>query len=275
MCKAPLGDCVAEINSTQHEILKGAPHQSFGYYHGPISEEANKLNGLLVRRARYVGEVDSKRQYEEANLVKHLPGLEHRLKEYSVMLAWVASRAVQRAVDPVRTWLKSTSKTGDTAVVHVRRGDKLASPRWCPVEVDRATSPANIAKTLARAGVLRGSSVYIMTNEAHPSHFDDLSTKWGYAWRVAAHFPHLSKLVAGCREAASSGKICENYFLFWVENHIMLSVDANRRIPTIMTKLQRTPSPFYLPHDFWLMRDFWNTSGCDRGMTRAPHTSSG
>ena len=107
-----------------------------------------------------------------------------------------------------------------------------------------------------------------MTNEANLSHFDDLSIKWGYAWRVAAQFPHLASLVDGCRDEDSEGKMCENYFLFWIENHIMLSVDINRRIPTIMTKQQRIPSPFYLPHDFWLMRDFWNTSGCDRGRTR-------
>ena len=78
----------------------------------------------------------------------------------------------------------------------------------------------------------------------------------------------LASLVDGCRDEDSEGKMCENYFLFWIENHIMLSVDINRRIPTIMTKQQRIPSPFYLPHDFWLMRDFWNTSGCDRGRTR-------
>ena len=270
VCKTTLDNCVAELDLDQHELLKRAPHQTFSYYQGPVSPEANKRHGLLVRRAKLLGHYSNskKKRFEQSNLVKHLPGLDPQGSPYTVTLNYKPSRAIELAVEPVTAWLKSTTMTGDAAVIHVRRGDKVTSPRWCPEEVDRATSSANIAKMLAQAGVLRGSSVYIMTNEANLSHFDDLSIKWGYTWRVAAQFPHLASLVDGCRDEDSEGKMCENYFLFWIENHIMLSVDINRRIPTIMTKQQRIPSPFYLPHDFWLMRDFWNTSGCDRGRTR-------
>jgi len=148
--------------------------------------------------------------------------------------------------------------TGEIAIVHVRRGDKITNKKYCPKEMRMATSPDHIAKVLKRVGLTGGSAIYVMTDETDFNHFNSLITEYNYTLATNAHFFHLHNLIAGCQQSTlkqqthgdeSMGALCENYLLFAIEKEIMLSVPKKYRIVTL-------PRRDFEHNQNYLMQDF-------------------
>ena len=106
-------------------------------------------------------------------------------------VAAVAAREIlgssgRPALEVVVDRLWALSKTGVAAVVHCRRGDKITNSKYCPAQMDKATSPARIAEVLDQSGIKPGSAIYIMSNELNLAHFDPLRDVYGYHFLTQA-----------------------------------------------------------------------------------------
>jgi len=187
---------------------------------------------------------------ESTALVRKLPGFAQTMQAYQLRLNLRPPDHVARAVPPVMQWLKEESTTGRLAVVHVRRGDKITNKKYCPREMQLATSPTHIAKVLAQAGVPGGSAVYIMSDETDLNHFRPLTETHGYAIATNVHFDHLHALLEGCSAVgAQRGLPCENYLLFAIEKEILNAVPSLQRVVTL-PRHDLAHNPHYLMQDF-------------------------
>ena len=110
------------------------------------------------------------------------------IDHYRLVASFVASDKVLGAVPSVLDRLRALSKTGVAAVVHCRRGDKITNSKYCPAQMDKATSPARIAEVLDQSGIKPGSAIYIMSNEPNLAHFDPLRDVYGYHFLTQAVF---------------------------------------------------------------------------------------
>ena len=132
--------------------------------------------------------------------------------------------------------------------MHCRRGDKVKlnhlHNKYCPIQMDAATSPPHVAAVLRQAGVEPGSAVHVMSDDRNLSHFEPLESVYGYPLLTYAAFPHLADLVAGCDSDDESG-YCENYLLFAIENEIMLSFPPKLRFLTL-PKVEPSANPLWL-----------------------------
>ncbi|KAH8050600.1 hypothetical protein JL722_11254 [Aureococcus anophagefferens] len=196
-------------------------------YHDGAAPTLNAAPGLLQRRP------GPKKNHvsDSLNLFRKLPDLTDFLARHRLVATLAASDTVLDAVPPVAARLKALSTTGRVAVVHCRRGDKLERAKYCPAQMDRATSPERIAALLAEFGVEPGSSVYLMSNDRNLTHFAPLATAFGYPFLTQVDFPHLAALLAAC--GGGGGGLCENSMLYAMENEIMRSVPRKYRFVTL------------------------------------------
>lgn len=285
-CSGALSDCVAEVSDEQLRALLTVPHVSISYRNGTVSRALNKKPGLLVRGPILARPGESSRvdDRDRVGLVRRLPGLGGFLSSHRLKLVTRAPRSIRDSVAPVVRWLDSNTKTRKTAVVHVRRGDKIRNAKYCPKEMIRATSPEHIANVLGRAGIPAGSAIYVMTDEADRNHFAPLVRDFGYVVSTHADFPTLRRLRAGCEDGHSlrpprilgdssssssssesgdapflgnqhpqhldSSSLCENYLLFAIEKEIMAAVPASDRIVTIARRGDNAHNRLALTSDF-------------------------
>ena len=227
VCEGALASCVADVSKAQLARLLADDHGELLYHDGAAPRALNAAPGLLQRRP------GPKKNHvsDSLNLFRKLPDLTDFLARHRLVATFAASDTVLDAVPPVAARLKALSTTGRVAVVHCRRGDKLERAKYCPAQMDRATSPARIAQLLAEFGVEPGSSVYLMSNDRNLTHFAPLATEFGYPFLTQVAFPHLSALLAAC--GGGGGGLCENYMLYAMENEIMRSVPRKYRFVTL------------------------------------------
>lgn len=151
------------------------------------------------------------------NLLKRIPRIASHTKHYHLALELKISERVQGYTNPVINHLRYGYR--DTAVVHVRRGNKLLldTPPYIPIPPEhpmyqvrvralrclvdqfrRATEPSHIAHTLDVGGVSKKAAIYIMTDEMNMSHFQPLSALGYTRWNTYRDFRPLQDLVSGC-----------------------------------------------------------------------------
>ena len=253
-CTGRLADCVTDVSEAQLAELVRAPHTVVHYRHGAVNSTINAAGGLLVRGpapyAKLVEENRASETHDKVALVRKLPGFPEVLSQYHLKLDLAAPDHVASAVPPVTQWLQTMSSTGKIAVVHVRRGDKIQSRKYCPKEMRTATSPQHIAKVLERAGVPSGSAVYVMSDETDFNHFRPLMDTFNYKIATNIHFDHLHSLLEGCSYLGQQkGLPCENYLLFAIEKEIINAVPPDARIVTI-PRHDLLHNPNYLMNDF-------------------------
>eukprot|EP00633_Aureoumbra_lagunensis_P001863 CAMPEP_0197295734 /NCGR_PEP_ID=MMETSP0890-20130614/36395_1 /TAXON_ID=44058 ORGANISM="Aureoumbra lagunensis, Strain CCMP1510" /NCGR_SAMPLE_ID=MMETSP0890 /ASSEMBLY_ACC=CAM_ASM_000533 /LENGTH=348 /DNA_ID=CAMNT_0042771885 /DNA_START=405 /DNA_END=1452 /DNA_ORIENTATION=- len=250
LCAVRMADCIAEISEHQLRHLQYDSHTLIPYHNGSISPEINTRHGLLVRGP----EPDS---LDKVALVRKLPGFPELLS-IPITIQFGNTASQKKAISPVLSWLHMHTLTGEIAIVHVRRGDKITNKKYCPKEMRMATSPDHIAKVLKRVGLTGGSAIYVMTDETDFNHFNSLITEYNYTLATNAHFFHLHNLIAGCQQSTlkqqthgdeSMGALCENYLLFAIEKEIMLSVPKKYRIVTL-------PRRDFEHNQNYLMQDF-------------------
>ena len=184
VCEGTLASCVADVSDAQLAQLVEAKHESLGYHDGPVSDTQNAVPGLLRRRP--APPVD--RVPDRLNLFRRLPNMTRFIGHHRLVASFVASDKVLGAVPSVVDRLRALSKTGVAAVVHCRRGDKITNSKYCPAQMDKATSPARIAEVLDQSGIKPGSAIYIMSNELNLAHFDPLRDVYGYHFLTQAVF---------------------------------------------------------------------------------------
>ena len=184
VCEGTLASCVADVSDAQLAQFVDANHERLGYHDGPVDDTQNAVPGLLRRRP--APPVD--RVPDRLNLFRRLPNMTRFIGHHRLVANFVASDKVLGAVPPVLNRLRALSKTGVSAVVHCRRGDKITSSKYCPAQMDRATSPARIAEVLDQSGIKPGSAIYIMSNELNLAHFDPLREVYGYHFLTQAAF---------------------------------------------------------------------------------------
>ena len=179
VCEGTLASCVADVSDAQLAQLVEAKHESLGYHDGPVSDTQNAVPGLLRRRP--APPVD--RVPDRLNLFRRLPNMTKFIGHHRLVASFVASDKVLGAVPSVVDRLRALSKTGVAAVVHCRRGDKITNSKYCPVQMDKATSPARIAEVLDQSGIQPGSvSISCPTSPTSP-----ISTRCATS---AATIPH-------------------------------------------------------------------------------------
>lgn len=268
-CRGRMSDCIADVSEAQlRDLVLAVPHISVTYYNGSVPSGVNLRPGLLVRGPQIAAATG---QRDKVSLVRKLPGVSSLVATHRLRLMMVAPRHVLTQVPPVLEWLRQHSLTGRFAVVHARRGDKIRKRKYCPREMQQATSPKNIANVLQRAGVQKGSSLYIMSDEADPQHFTPLMSVYEYRVATRADFPHLRALWAGCsappvansrrrqRDVVVSthdhsysvdAQLCENYLLYAIEKEILAAAPPRDRFVTIDRRGDIRHNQFTLMDDF-------------------------
>jgi len=225
-----------------------APHERLTYHAGAVSAAQNRVPGLL-RRVPFRRVANQSK--DQLNLVRKLPNLTAFLAQHRLDATFHASDRVLDAVPPVTAALAAaaTIEGAGAAVVHCRRGDKVASnarEKYCPRHMDAATSPARIAALLREFDVAPGAAVYLMSNDLNLTHFAPLRDVHGYPFLTMHDFPHLTNLTRGC--AGAEGQ-CENYLLYAMETEIMRSVPRKRRFVTLPKQdMDHNPTTLYAPY---------------------------
>ena len=256
VCEGTIASCIRDVSDDFLRKWRNSS-QEVRYRSGRVPAEKNNENGLLVR-APGPKSKDGKR--DRVSLTRKLPGFADIMAEFQLTLKLKPSSVIASAVPPVIARLRAQSQTGDVAVVHARRGDKIMLDRYCPLEMQQATSPQHIASVLKTNGVEPGSSIYLMTNDHTPHYFEPLRDA-GYHFTTSTNYDHLHNLLKGCFTDNNTTKeknsdYCENYLLFAIENEIMRAVPVNRRFPTLPKKDMPTSKHF-------LMKDFLGKQDSD------------
>ena len=247
VCEGTLASCVADVSRAQLAALRSTPHASLLYHGGAVPPEMNARSGLLER----VPGPRVNRVSDSLNLVRKLPNLTDFLARHRLVATFAASDKVLDAVPPVTTRLRALSATGDVAVVHCRRGDKIQRAKYCPAQMHKATSPARIAQLLAEFGLKPGAAVYLMSNDLNLTHFEPLQSEHGYPFLTQGAFPHLTRLLEACAPETEATPpddraLCENYMLYATENEIMRSVPRKFRFVTLpKLDMDHNPTTLY------------------------------
>ena len=162
------------------------------------------------------------------------------------------SRRVLSLAKPVLAALRARAPVG-FAAVHVRRGDRLGLS--C---VERATRPEAVCRRLARLGVARGATVFVLSDERAPAWWTALESR--YAVVRSAAFPALARLAAPDGEP-------DNYLLYEVEKEVMRNADT--RVETLPGDYEPADATLVSPVRWMLARPLMLRHAARRRLRRA------
>ncbi|KNC86244.1 hypothetical protein SARC_01619 [Sphaeroforma arctica JP610] len=115
---------------------------------------------------------------------------------------------------------RGPSASAPFVTVHVRRGDRLADPRYNTDEcqLDRDTQPESIVRRLSDLGIPAPASLYILTNE-EDLHFFDPMEKAGYTIIREFDVPELV--------AVGQGTMRNNFLIYAAEKYAQSLADKD------------------------------------------------
>jgi len=241
-CSATLEHCVIlntepEINSAIARLLAddgdGGGSQ-LSWERAPASESMEAVGQaaqFLLRDMQNDAVYSSSRGYMQ--LAANNPTANNVFDTFShTVLSLKHPVAVRTAALQIDHALQHASATGDYALVHVRRGDKINPKLSASIYVqglEKSTSAAHVLETLRKV-VPAGSAVYIMTNEWDTAYFDLVRVHYKtFTW---FQFPHVRAFMHGCPipnypHRVMTAEACDSLMVYLIEEELLGLVDPS------------------------------------------------